>query len=389
MSKEIGNILRECKYDASKMEHYQKVAIDNLASQIDNNTALLEAFCIGLFCNESLVLPPKIKNIMEEKCIDSVTYREWYNFNINVLTLLDVESFPNDIKNSCQNYTQLFDHIDLYAPEFFYPKVHQQKKLLQLVSIGSLKDVIDFNHQFKKIFGFLIDNFINSNLFQKFAMVDTNAQINKLNIYQTKYKLINNNKIYKSSFNNKKLISIDLKQANCTIIFLYYGLQMFDKLEDMGLNFEKFFSSKQDMINNFNWSTYVKASLEKYSNNNFVVKEETFQILCQLFENSKMMRQLIIGVMSKKKPVNCSSTIMSLYESTCKTLMFDLFESLQPLLQTINAKVISLSTDEIIIEGSTLKNINQHLISNPIGEKSYIVEKYIRVEEFILQRGQF
>ncbi len=386
MSGEIGNILRECKYEAMNLEEYQKSAIDNLALHIDENPALLEAFSVGLFCNDPLTLPFELKNILEKKCIETVTQREWYKFNVNILTLLDVSSFPNDIKESCKDYAQLLDFVDQYAPEFYYPKVHQQKQLLQSLDIKCLDDVIVFNHQFKKIFGYLIDNFIGSNLFNKFTIVDAAGQYNKLNAYQKKYKLASTNKIYKSFYHNKKLVSLDVKQANATFLFLYYGLELFENLEDMGLNFEKIFSSKQDMENNFNWSAYVKISLDKCSNDKIIVSKKYYDTLCKVFENSKMTREIIVGVMTKKKPEGASANIASLYESACKTFMFDLLDSMQVILREANANVISLSTDEIIIEGLSTEVIFQHMNSKPIGNKSFIAEKYLHIEEFILKQ---
>jgi hypothetical protein len=60
-------------------------------------------------------------SMIEQESILNIEQREWIAFNNNILTLLDVTSFPRTIKESCHNFSELLLYAEKYAPKKFYP----------------------------------------------------------------------------------------------------------------------------------------------------------------------------------------------------------------------------------------------------------------------------
>ncbi|XWV25937.1 putative orfan [Tupanvirus soda lake] len=385
---QIGSYLRDYKNN-QYVPALEKAAVDNLASQLKKTPDLIEAFYLGMTMGKYII--PETCNymqkIMEATYVENIMKREWLNFNVNILTLLDVSSFPRSLKETTRDFGLLLDQVNLYAPAKFYPKVHLQKKIVEQIHIRNFDDITKFNHQFKRIFNHLIDQFLKSDFFQSLSMVDTNSLMKNLEFYVKKYSLNTDaNRIYKDQFNLKKLISIDVKQANATFIFLFMGLQLYGDniIEKIGFDFDKIYSSKEDIINNFNWSAFVKTQLDLYPKDKQIVDDQTFQIMCNTFQHSKMTREIIIGVMAKKKAPGCTMIVNTIFEHMCKGIMYKLVDAMMPILKSHNASIVALSTDEIIIEGIDLELLLKFMNSKPIGEDSFIAEKYLRVEEFKL-----
>lgn len=203
----------------------------------------------------------------------------------------------------------------------------------------------------------------------------------------------NANKIYNDAYVGKKLISIDVKQANASFIFVYLGQLLYGEknVKDMGLDLESFFSTMEDMKLNFNWSYYVKAKMNKLSilreSKLFrITSDETFHALCSVFETSKIVRQIIIGAMGNNKPPGCEICLRTIFETACKNTLSRLINSLETLIKQNNAKIISFSMDEIIIDGMNHEELLNFLRTSPLGKNSYIAEKYLKVDEFILKK---
>ncbi|XWV24694.1 putative ORFan [Tupanvirus deep ocean] len=384
---QVGSYFRNHKNNQT-MTSLENSAIDNLASQLEKNPDLIEAFYLGMTIGKYMIpdTHPMEKTVIT-LYIENIMKREWLNFNTNMLTLMDVSSFPRNLKETIRDYDLLLKEVDSYAPAKFYPKVHAQKDILKQIHIVNFDDVSKFNHQFKRIFNHLIDQFIKSDFFQSLSEIDTNSLIKNLESYSKKYPINTDaNRIYKDQFDSKKLISIDVKQANATFIFLYTGLRMFgDKIiEKIGFDFDKIYSSKNDIISNFNWSAFVKTQLSLYPKDKQIVDDKTFEIMSKSFQHSKMAREIIIGVMAKKKSPGCAMTVNTIFQHMCKCVLYKLIDSMIPLLKKHDATIVAFSTDEIILHNLALEHLMEFLNSKPIGDESFIAEKYLRVEEFKL-----
>lgn len=256
---QLIQILRKLRDGDYKSNLAISSAMDNQITKLATNPDLLEAFYLGMMCMQEKQV--KVSEVEEigATAVSLVESREREIFNKNILTLIEATSIPIHLKQTTASLTDLFDVLDVYYPEKFYPKVHQLKKIVTKLNVDSVDDVIMFNHQFKIIFNHLIDGIKESPLMASVRKVNVQDLI-KTKVVPT---ITRADKIFSKEYNRQKFISLDIRQANSTVFFVHYGLTLFrDKgltIADMGFGLEKFFNTWDEFIEKFNWSHYVQA----------------------------------------------------------------------------------------------------------------------------------
>lgn len=391
--KKLGTIISNYIKTTNTLPTQMMSSLNHLSLNIDTDPNLLEAFALGMMLSPNIDLKSELylsRSVFHSRMTDAISQREWSTFNNNVLLLLDASAIPHNIKQKVQNFEQLMKYVDLYYPQKFYPKVHVQKGVLDKLKINNLDDIINFNHQFKIIFNHLISSFESGTLFKKISEIDVDNLIKIFDDKRNKktIKINSINKIYSDTYAKSKLLSIDMVQANATVYFVYCGKKLFMdeglQISDMGLGLEKYFSTWEEFLNNFNWSYYVKAQLN--STNIKVVNEGIFDILCSAFISSKMAREIILGVMAKKKTTYGNHTIEKILDLICKSLLCDLLITIEPIILFSNATIVSFTMDEITIKNLSYDKLMNYLALQANTGVMHIYKKYLRIEEFILEQ---
>lgn len=366
--------------------------IDKLVSNLNIDPKIMEAFHLGLhFANneKSLANFLEFTKTLSEKTLEYISHHECEIFNTNILNLLNVSEFPISLTKSTNNLKNLLEHVNIYAPEKFYPKVHSQKRMVEKLEINTIDDIIKFNHQFKNILNHIVNRFETSELFHRLSRLNLTEISNQIKRYDKKFK-INScvNDIYDDQYNGSKLISITVKQANATFIFVCLGLIMFrnEKIEKMGLGLESQFESMDDMKFNFNWLSYIKAQFSKNIHISKMVDDKTFNTMCHLFATSNMMREAVINIFFSKKPTGCNIDINTIFETICKYVLYLFVDTLEPLLQLFGAKIIAFSVNEIVIEGMNSETLMEFIRTQPVGEYSYIAKRYLKINEYTIHQ---
>lgn len=413
--KYIGNSLKEIRINKKNFfDNFPEIssALGNISSKIDSDATLREAFFLGLvmsqyglYNTDNTVKPIRYENINSHEqftyctTLRPIVYkdihiREWRTFNDNIVTLLDACSIPITIKEETKSFNEIIETIDIYYPEQFYPKVHVQKKILGGLQINDIKDVIMFNHQFKLIFNHFINCFEKSPLYEKICSIDIENMATEIQAIGKEIECKPNkiNRIYNKEFDGSKLISIDIIQANATIFFVYFGKKLFMEqgleIKDMGLGLEMYFSSWEDFFSKFNWSYYIRSQLSTIPPEKKIVDDSMFDKISNAFIGSKMAREIIMGVTTKKKINGKNYCLEKILELTCHKILYHVIKTIQPIMKLFNATIVSFTMDEITIKEldySTLISLLSYSTTSLIGD-TCLIKKYLRIEEFILQK---
>jgi len=414
-------ILRDLKMDSYSSNLPILSSIDHLIVKMKNDPDMLEAFYLGhLVTKDHAIGDDKFQNIYIGTEF-SIKSREWHTFNRNILTLIDATSIPIQLKQHTQNLEELMKIVDLHFPEKFFPKIHLQKRVIKDLNemglILTLNDVIRFNHQFKMIFNYLIETIKTSKLFDAIVNLDL-IYVDDLIAKVAMFKNPNTkaDKIYDKKFSNQNFISIDIKQANSTITFVYYALKLFkDKglsIEDMEMGLEKFHSDWNTYSEKFNWSDFVRSALgvpnrfepvgrintslcipsklvdrfDRFDRFEIVTNSDVLQILIEAFIGSKLTREVILGVIQRTYLRDNKHTFGKLLEVTCRLVMNEILTCMQENIPGL--ELISFSMDEIVFRagGDKLdlvkKIINTRSSTDILGSW---FKNYLRIEEFNLK----
>lgn len=363
-------------YKEDNLSSHQKSLLHYVTSQI-NNDGILDALYLGmLLSHDKEFIKDNILNI-SQKCDNNILLREYATFNNYILTVLDVKSFPLNIKNNCTDYNKLIEYIDEYMPSEFYPCTIDRKNLMYNLKFNNLEDIMKFNHEFKRIFNYIVDYILGSKFYEKLSKFNMKPYSNNKNKFSN-----NINGIYRTENIGSKYISIDVIQSNATFLFLFIGLSIVDSIEDFGLGLEKIYKSKNEMRENFCWNDLIKIIMQDYPNDK-IIDKDLFNVLVVVIGHSKSFRQIILGIIGKKMPPESRHTVCTMWTNTCYNTMIRLATSIEE--NVPNCNIVAVSNDEIIIKGDndTLKN---YFYNNPIGDDSYIAKTYTKIEEFVVKQ---
>jgi hypothetical protein len=394
----LVQLLREIKYGSAKNNLPLVSALDNQIVKLETDPDLAEAFYLGSLLTSQGQLGGSVSSMLEDLTNRRITEREWEILNKNILTLTEATSIPVSLKKNNVGLDNLFELIDIYHPKKFFPKVHQMKEIVSELKIETLDDVIKFNHQFKIIFNYLIDIIKESKLMDAVRHVNLQDLLTaKKSIRETVTKA---DKIYSKQFDGKRFISLDIRQANSTTFFVHYGRELFKKrgleISDMGLDLDKYFGSWDEFFADFNWHHFVKITLKlritlKPSADTYpfdiVTDIQTVNILCTAFMNSKLTREIIMGVNQRIQLHKQVHTFGRLFEVTCNLLMNELLNYLSDRIDGM--EIVSFSTDEIIMrlpDDKTLTDISEMVAQAP--SESIIgtwFKNFLKIEEYQLK----
>lgn len=386
---------------------FVKSSLNHVASTLETNSSQLEAMLLGFYLCKNFQKLNLDYNDIEDKLytnyLKSIEEREYYTFIENYLVLHDIKGFPKSLKETIRSVHDLENQIQMYFPKNLYPTIQKQKDFLNKITKNSennffnLDQVITFNKQFRLIFYYLIKNFVCSPLFQKLSYYDTTFFTNKITYFRKTFKnnqvqdnrvdlLKNVSQIYNKKYDNTKLVSLDFKQANTTIIFAFLAVELFKKepISSLELGLENVFTTWEELKNNFNWIHYVNCQLTRHDVPK-ITSDEIFEIFMELFAKSKKAREIIVGIITSKKSNGSTEKINTIYETVYKSILILLIESMTALLNFHQANIIAVLNDEIIIQGLSKLTLTHFVNSNPIKEYSYLVSNYLRIEEFKLK----
>lgn len=157
MEKSMVSLFRQNEELINSLPIDLQSSMNHFLLNAEKNSELIEIFNLALYASShtNLLSDQKLINSVAENAKTNFQTREWLNFNSNILMLLDVKCFPNAFKENTRDFSKLLELIDDYSPKKFYPNVHKQKDIISKIQISSINDVINFNHQFKKIYSFL------------------------------------------------------------------------------------------------------------------------------------------------------------------------------------------------------------------------------------------
>lgn len=376
MEKIVINLIND-KMDQFDILHQ---SILNLVTNQLHKDSGFELLYGGLILGEILSVEEKssLVSSLEKICIQNMKSREWKMFNSNMILLLDAPNLPSSIKDVTQDFILLMNQIRDQAPILFYPSLNQQIDFISEISIRDITDVININYQISGMISYVIDKYINSNLFQNLDRIDIDTMQKKLNLLQKKYvSSSKKGRIYHGQFDGQKLLSIDMKHANVTIAILFFASQLFLNVEEIGIGLENEYCSMIDLLENFNWISYFNSILCELSSK---LNQKEYRILCQTMAKSKKMRELVMGIIFKNK-LSQKIKLNDMFETSCKFIMYTLLDSIN-----LPMKMISITTDEIILSDICQSDILSHLVHNTLGDELNFIKKYLRVEEFVMKQ---
>lgn len=368
---------------------FDKSALSNIASKIESDPNIKEAFYIGMLMSSNIRengpsdFMDNISNAVRENIFD----REWKSFNENFLILLDAKSIPYSYKQNIKKYHELLLILEKFYPEKLYPQVYINFNKFNKLNVDNIEELINFNHQFHLIFKHISSCFENSNLFNEILKVNRNMLQIKLNEYQNLTGITKQlpNVIYKNKYDGSKFISIDMIQSNSMILFIYFGNMLFNEcgktISEMNCGLEKIYSDWSQLLENFKWSDFVYS--QKSSEIKKVVNDEIFDSMFDLFSTSKKIRVLLLGLIFKAKNKNYPP-ILKLIEIVSELIMQQIAYFIQPLLKLQSGNIICLSHDEIIIENVNYGDLIKYFDDTNFDNNIKLMIKHLRIEEFIL-----
>lgn len=307
----MRNVLRE-KIDGE--DSITRSGLSHLSNNIERDSALLEAFYLGMKFSKSLGGEELTSSSWYSLFIKSVEKREWDLFKDHVLALLDIKGTPTPIKES-STQDEFFSHIKTYFAEKSIP-----------TSLSDIKDVIEFNHQYKSYLRRLTETF------KPYENLDVDKTPKLAVPIKSKISISKCGQVYNSKYCGKKIISIDIVQANFTALRQYHKLR----------------SLEPDLSVYSSWREYVKTLLGENE-------------LTVLIGKSKLIRQIVLGKLQ----------LQTLIKRICSYMLIPLAEKL--------SEIVSVTMDEIV-----LQNANYEEVMKIVNDYPY--KDNLKVQEFILAR---
>lgn len=366
------------KIGAETDDEVMRSSIAHVLAEIKRNNSLGELLALGIAVFHPIRLNP-------DPLVETVAVREWHMLASNIQKLLDIQTFPDSEKRRMSCMDQIIQYVEEYSPMEYHPHTTQQLDILKQIQLTTLERVINFNYQYHRMVKHMIAFFKSTPFFEKFNNFDCEQLFNDSQVQKPSKKISDNiNRIYKSEHQNKRFISIDLKQANATTLFLLLGVPMVNELDDFGMGFETVYASKEEMMENFNWSVFVELALKHYPLEK-IVEQDLFDVLSKLLTNSKMVRQIVFSKMCKDKPDGCESSLLKICDTMMKLTMFRLANEMKSFLKDQQGEIMALSADEIILRNVDYNELMCFLNEHVFDIDSMIIKHHLHVKEFYIR----
>jgi hypothetical protein len=360
--------------DNSRDQDYKISAINNVISRLDKSPNTIEAIYVGTLLQKSDVLLA-----IEKTAEKAIINREINNFNKNIADVLDITSLPNNTLTSHMDKHQLISIIRENYPEKFFPGIWPK-----LVLINGIDNIFRFNSDFNAIFETILSGIRNSYVFKQLFEVDITTLINELNKKNVPGSKRTN--IYSKQYNNMKLISIDITQANFTSSIYYFANKLKSDghgLDILGLNLEKIYGSWEEFDNKICWKDMVYALM--------LDNKDLDPTIVKLIAESKQIRQVCMGQCLNTKSSVSDHLLVKLTEIICRTLMACVKDFLIDYIKTNGGEIISVMNDEIILQttdfDSLKKSYREHFNKDNLMLNKMKFSEFV-LKSFVLESGR-